>query len=164
MGTKPKRGNSWNPQSNAILEQIQQVLSDGLRVYNLENIDIDEDDDDPFDEYLAAVSYGIRSLYHQTHGHSPAQLVFGRDMSINSQPEIDWEAIRKRKQEQIRVNNERENKNHINHTYKKGDRILVKKPGIICKLSLPYAGPYKVVKHCRNGSITYENLWMYSKL
>ena len=55
MGMKPKRGNSWNPQSNSILERIHQVLSDGLRVYDLENIDIDEDNDDPFDEYLAAV-------------------------------------------------------------------------------------------------------------
>ena len=40
--------------------------------------------------------------------------------------------------------------------FKKGDLILIKKPGIICKLSIPYEGPFKVVKHGRNGSITYE--------
>ena len=75
-------------------------------------------------------------------------------MSIDLKPEIDREAIWKRKQERTRVSNKRENKN--NHTYKKGDRILVKKPGIIRKLLLSYSGPYKVVKHCRNRLITYE--------
>lgn len=36
MGLKKKEQNSWNPQSNAILEQIHQVLSDSLRVFDLE--------------------------------------------------------------------------------------------------------------------------------
>ena len=93
MGMTPKRENSWNPQSNSILERIHQVLSDGLRVYDLENIDIDPEDDDPFDEYLSAVSYAIRSSYHQTHGFSPAQIVYGRDMFIDSQPKIGWTEI-----------------------------------------------------------------------
>ena len=72
MGMTQKRGNSWNPQSNSILERIHQVLGDGLRAFDLDNAEIDPDDDDPFDEYISSVSYAIRSSYHQTHGHSPA--------------------------------------------------------------------------------------------
>ena len=77
MGMKPKPSLAWNPQSNAILERVHQVLSDGLLVFDLEGTPIDVDEPDPFEEYLAAVSYAIRSSYHQSHGHSPAQLVFG---------------------------------------------------------------------------------------
>ena len=91
MGIKPKQGNFWNLQSNAILERIYQVLSDSLRVYNLDNIDIDEDNNDPFDENLAAVSCAIiwSFITKRMDFLHPAQLVFGRDMNINLQPKID---------------------------------------------------------------------------
>jgi len=83
-------------------------------------------------------------------------MVYGRDMFIDATAEVDWEAIRKRKQDKIRKSNERENKNRKDHTYQEGDLILIKKPGLIRTLSLPYEGPFKVVKHSRNGSIKYE--------
>ena len=155
-GLKPKRSLPWNPQANSILERIHQVLGDGMRVFDLENTRIDPDEDDPFDEYLSSVSYAIRSSYHQTHGHSPAELVFGRNMFIDAKAEIDWTEIRERKQKKIRKSNERENAGRIDHTYKKGDMIIIKRPGIIRKLSIPYSGPYKVTRHNKNGSITYE--------
>lgn len=82
--------------------------------------------------------------------------MFGRDMVLDTRAEIDWDEIRERKQRKIRESNVRENANRIDIIFKKGDLILIKKPGIICKLSIPYAGPYKVVKHSRNRSITYE--------
>jgi len=108
MGLTRKPSSSWNPQSNAILERIHQVLAEGLRAFDLDNKEIAEDNDDPFEEYLSAVAYAIRSAYHQTHGHSPAQLVYGRDMFLPVERKIDWEDIRKRKQERIRKSNARE--------------------------------------------------------
>jgi len=93
MGLKPVVGNSWNPQSNSVLERIHQVLGDGLRVFDLENKQIDPNEDDPFQEYLSAVSYAIRSGYHQMHGYFPTQMVYGRDMFIDATAEVDWEAI-----------------------------------------------------------------------
>ena len=59
MNLTPNCINSWNPQSNAILEQIHQVLGDGMRTFDLENADINEDENNPFDEYLSSVSYAI---------------------------------------------------------------------------------------------------------
>ena len=84
MGLKQCPSKAYNPQSNTILEQIHQVLADGLVTFDLENKPIDVNIDDSFDEHLTAVSYAIRSSYHQTHGHSPAQLLFGRDMFFSS--------------------------------------------------------------------------------
>jgi len=156
MGLKRCVSLPWTPTSNAILERIHQVLGDGLRVFDLENMNIDPDDEDPFDEYLSAVSYAIRGAYHQTHGHSPAQLVFGRDMYLPIPAEIDWESIKRRKQDKIRISNERENQSRIPHRYRPGDLVTVKKPGILRKMTIPREGPFKVVRHHDNGSITIE--------
>ena len=56
MGMKPAVGNSCNPQSNSVLEIIHQVLGNGLRVFDLESKQIDPNEDNPFEEYLSAVS------------------------------------------------------------------------------------------------------------
>ena len=117
MNLKPNRSNPWNPQSNAILERIHQVLGDGMRTFDLENADIDKDKNDPFHEYLANVSYAIRSVYRQTHGYSSAQMVFGRDMFLDTKVDINWDEIKQRKQEWIRKSNTRENEKRIDHTY-----------------------------------------------
>lgn len=69
---------------------------------------------------------------------------------------VDWDSIKQRKQRAIHKSNVRENSSRINHTYNADDWILIKKPGIIRKLSIPYFGPYKVVRHNENGTITYE--------
>ena len=64
MGLKQCPSNTWNPQSNAIPERIHQVLADGLVTFDLENKPIDVNKDNPFDEYLTALLYAIRSSYH----------------------------------------------------------------------------------------------------
>ena len=156
MNLKMKTSLPWNPQSNAVLERIHQVLQDCLLTFELDDAEINEDDEDPFEEYLAAAAYAIRCGFHASHGHSPGELIFGRDMFMPVNKSIDWDAIRERKQKAIQKSNERENSKRINHTYKEGDWILIKKPGIIRKLAVPRLGPYKVLKHHNNGTITYE--------
>ena len=44
----------------------------------------------------------------------------------------------------MRKSNEDENKGQINHTYKKGDKILIKRPGLVRTLALPYKDPTKL--------------------
>ena len=159
MGLKQRPLSSWNPQSNAILERIHQVLADCLRSFNLDERTINDNDQDfdPFEEYLAAAAFSIRCSYHQTHDHSPSQLVFSRDMFMPVNAEIDWEKIRQRKQLKIQQSNIRENSKRILHTYEKGDMITLRKPGAILRtLALPRRGPYKVIKHHENGSIKIE--------
>ena len=85
MDLKKCPSNAWNPQSNAILEQIyQEVLVDGLVSSDLEGTHIYEDEDDPFDEYLTELLYTFRSSYHQSHSRSPAQLIFGKRQVLTS--------------------------------------------------------------------------------
>mmetsp|Transcript_53643 Transcript_53643/g.61010 ORF Transcript_53643/g.61010 Transcript_53643/m.61010 type:complete len:157 (-) Transcript_53643:66-536(-) len=97
IGLKAKESLTWNLQSNAILERIHQVLADCLVSFELEDVNNDSDDPDPFEEYLAMALYAIRSAFHKTHGHSPGQLVFGCDINVP----IDWTAIKERKQKAI---------------------------------------------------------------
>ena len=68
---------------------------------------------------------------------------------------IGIQSMRK-KQLKINKNNARENSSRIPHTYRKGDYITLKKPGILWKLAIPREGPYKVMKHNNNGSILIE--------
>eukprot|EP00978_Attheya_sp_CCMP212_P045378 scaffold343876_cov75-Attheya_sp.AAC.1 len=64
-----------NPQANAVLERVHQVVGNMIRTFELE----DTDDDDPFDGILSAVAWESRSTYHTTLKATPGQLVFGRD-------------------------------------------------------------------------------------
>ena len=92
---KPTPTTIKNPQANAILERLHQVLGDMLRTKNLEQYNFD--DVDPWGELLASVAWAIRSTHHTTLQASPAQLVFGRDMLLDMKFIADWEAIRLRK-------------------------------------------------------------------
>jgi len=154
MGIKTKPSGAWNPQSNSILERVHQVLGDCLRAFNLENKDLDPQD--PFEEFLTAAAYVIRSAHPSTLGHSPAQLVFGRDMFMPVSFHADWEKIKQSKQATIDINNKRENSKRIPHEYKVGDLVTVERPGIIPKLSFPRLGPYPIVHAHNNGTVTIQ--------
>ena len=60
MGLKPKKSLPWNPQCNAILERIHQVLQNCLLTMDLDNVKINEDDNGSFEEYLSREAYAIR--------------------------------------------------------------------------------------------------------
>ena len=154
MGIKRKPSGAWNPQSNSILERVHQVLGDSLRALNLEEKDLHPQD--PFEEFLTAAAYAIRSSYHSTLGYSPAQLVFGRDMFMPVDCQVDWEQIREKKQQRIRANNVRENRKRIAHKYNVGDLVTLEKEGIIPKLSRPRLGPYSVAQTHTNGTVTIQ--------
>ena len=71
---KPTPTTIKNPQANAILERVHQVLGDMLCTKNLQSYDFD--DIDPWGELLASVAWAIHSTHHTTLQASPAQLVF----------------------------------------------------------------------------------------
>ena len=59
MGLKEKTSLLWNPQSNSILERIHQILADCQTTFELEEIGIKEEEEDPFKEYLTMALYAI---------------------------------------------------------------------------------------------------------
>ena len=122
----------------------------------MEDMDVNAEDADPFQKCLAEAAYAIRCGFHATHGHSPGELVFGRNMFLPVDTSLDWKSIQERKQKAIAKSNRRENSKRVDYKYQKGDWITIRKPGILRKLSVPKAGPYKVVKHNTNGTLAYE--------
>jgi len=82
-GIKCKPITVRNPQANAIVERIHQVIGNIIRIFDLENNYLD--DDNPFKGVLAAAAFVVRSTYHTTLKKTPGQLVFGRDMIFNIQ-------------------------------------------------------------------------------
>jgi transposase InsO family protein len=150
-GLKAKPTTAWNPQSNGIVERVHQVLNDGLRTFELENRELDEND--PWTPFLSSVAYAIRSTYHTTLGATPAQLVFNRDMILPIQMKFDWELIREQRQRIMTKSNARENASRLPHEYKVGDKVLLAKPGMLRKLSVPRTGPYLVQAVYANGTL-----------
>jgi transposase InsO family protein len=149
-GIKGKPITVRNPQSNAIVERVHQVIGNMIRTFELEKNYLDEEE--PWKGILSATAFAIRSTYHTTLQSTPGQLVFGRDMVLNLKHEANWEFIRARKQRLIQKNNKAENAKRTPHTYSLGDKVLLKR-GTENKYEAPYEGPYTILKINDNGTV-----------
>ena len=149
-GVKKKPITTRNPQANAIVERVHQVIGNIVRTFELQENYLDEDD--PWAGILAATAFAIRSTYHTTLQKSPGQLVFGRDMIFNIQHTANWEYIRARKQRLIKKNNKNENKSRIPHTYRVNDQVMLRK-GTEYKYEAPYSGPHTILQVNTNGTV-----------
>ena len=67
----------------------------------------------------------------------------------------DWQHIKKRKQNLIDKNNERENAKRVRYDYKVGDNILIYTPDPN-KMEQPREGPYPVTQVHTNGTVTIQ--------
>ena len=155
MGIKSKPKTDYNPQSNAILERIHQVLGNQLRSFELEERELTKEEL-TFEPFLTACAYALRCTCHTTLRATPGQLVFGRDMILPIKFNADWALITQNKQNLIDASNKQENKKRIAHIYRIGDKVLLTKPGILRKLSTPRTGPYVVQQVFTNGTISIQ--------
>jgi hypothetical protein len=73
-------------------------------------------------------------------------------MILNIKHTANWEIIRMRKQNLINKNNKRENAKRIEHEYKLGQPVLLKR-GTENKYEAPYSGPYNILKVNDNGTV-----------
>ena len=149
-GVKAKPITVRNPQANAIVERVHQVIGNIIRTFELESNYLD--DDNPWKGILSATAFAVRSTFHTTLQNTPGQLVFGRDMILNIKHEANWEFIRDRKQKIIEKNNKAENAKRIPHKYTVGDKVLLKR-GTENKYETPYQGPYAILKINENGTV-----------
>ena len=85
------------------------MLGDARRTFELDEKDIDPDDEDPLEEHLSVAACATRSSFHATHGHSPAELVFGRNMFLPVATPVEWGAVKERRQSAAAKSNRREN-------------------------------------------------------
>ena len=74
-GIKCKFITTRNPQANAIIEHVHQVLGNLIRTFELKENSMD--DDDPWAGILTAAAFAICSTVHTTLKATPGQLLFG---------------------------------------------------------------------------------------
>jgi Integrase core domain. len=139
---KPKCTTVENPQANAPVERVHQVIHNLIRTNDLSNCVFDYID--PWGEILSSIAWAIRASYHSMLGTTPAQLVFGRNMIFNIKTIVDWRTITARKQKQVIKDNLRENKGRIDHQYSVGDKVYLRPTGIQRKLEMQKKGPYRI--------------------
>ena len=149
-GIKKKPITVRNPQANAIVERIHQVLGNIIRTFELQENYLDEEN--PWKGILSAAAFAVRSTYHTTLQKTPGQLVFGRDMIFNVKHTANWEYIKARKQKIISKNNKLENAKRTPHTYTAGDQVLLRK-GTENKQEQPNSGPHSIVEVKTNGTV-----------
>ena len=148
-----------NPQANAVVERIHQVIGNMIRTMGLEEMYLLPPPSDPFAGVIAAIGYAIRSTWHTTLRATPGQIVFGRDMVLNIRHIADWHAMSQRRQLVASNNNQRENRRRIHHQYNVGDEVLKirgnPKDGTFrSTLEAMYEGPYEVTQVHANGTVT----------
>ena len=137
-------------QLHAIVEHVHQMLRNLIRSFKLQDNPY-LDSDDLWSGILTAALFAMCSTYHTTLHAMPGQLMFGRDMILNTQYLADWTAIKAHKQ-QIHKNNIIENSKHIPHQYKVGDKVMLENH-CANKYEQPYKGPYLVTQVNTNGTV-----------
>ena len=72
-----------------------------------------DDEDKIWNIYLAKVSWAMHSTYNATLKYTPGELVFNRDMILQSQRLINWDIIRNNKYNISVRNNLQENRKRL---------------------------------------------------
>ena len=143
-----------NPQANAILERVHQVVGSMLKTKDLVNIEFDELD--MWSPILASVAYAIRCSHHSTLNATPGQLVFGRDMLLDLKFEPNYEKMWAQKQKRIQYDNIRENSKRAAHDYKVDEYVYILKDGQYCKLEGDKQGPFQITEVFSNGTVRLQ--------
>jgi hypothetical protein len=78
FGIKHKPTSVKNPQANAILEQVHQMITNILHTTELDMANTVETTD--IDAFLTDAAWAIRSTYHTVLKVSPGVAIFGLDM------------------------------------------------------------------------------------
>ncbi len=69
----------------------------------------------------------------------------------------DWNKIGDHRQHQTELNTKRENRTGVNYEYKVGDKVLVRKDGILCKTESRYqSDPWTITTDHTNGTIRVQ--------
>jgi hypothetical protein len=85
------------------------------------------------DTFIDNAVWAIRSTYHTVLKASPGAAIFGRDMLFDIPFVADWHKIGDYWQCQTDRSNIRENNKHVDYDYKVGDKVLIRKDGILRK-------------------------------
>ena len=96
-----------NPQANAILERVHQVIMTMLRTAEIDMANSVAPSDIAM--FLTNAAWAICSTYHTVLQASPGTAIFGRDMLFDIPYMADWNKIGDYRQRQTDLNTQREN-------------------------------------------------------
>jgi hypothetical protein len=85
------------------------------------------------DAFLTDAAWAIHSTYHTVLKASPGAAIFGQDMVFDIPFIADWKKIGEHRQLLTDRNTSRENEGRIDYDYKVGEKVLIRKEGIIRK-------------------------------
>jgi hypothetical protein len=83
------------------------------------------------DVFLSDAAWAVRSTYHTVLKVSPGAAIFGPNMLFDILFIADWHKIGELRQRLTDLNNTRENKGRIDYDYNVGQKVLLRKEGIL---------------------------------
>ena len=109
------------------------------------------------DAFLLNAARAICSAYHTVLQASPGAAIFGRDMLFDIAFLADWNKIGEHRQHQTDHNTERENRSRHDWDYKVGDKVHLRKDGILCKSESWYESDHRTITSVHtNGTIRVQ--------
>jgi hypothetical protein len=144
-----------NPQANAILEHLHQVLGQMLRTSELDMAKKITPDD--VNVFLGNAAWAICSTYHTVLKASPGAAIFGHNMLFDIPFIADWNKIGDYRQRQTDLSTAHKNSKRVDYDYKVGDKVLVTQEGILRKAESPYSQePWTITTVHTNGTIRIQ--------
>jgi hypothetical protein len=113
----------------SVLERIHAVLGNMLRTSKLDMAEMVKASD--IDIFLSDAAWAICSTYHTVLKASPGAAIFGQDMLFDIPFIADWQKIGEHMQQLNNLNNTHENEGRIDYDYKVGQKVLLRKEGIL---------------------------------
>ncbi len=144
-----------NPQANANLECLHQVLAQMLPTAELDMAKRITPND--VDVFLDNAAWAICSTYHTVLKASPGTAIFGCNMLFNILFIADWNKIGDYKQLQTDLNTARKNSKQVDYDYKVDNKVLLTEEGILRKAESPYRKePWIITTIHTNGTIRIQ--------
>ena len=109
------------------------------------------------DAFLADAAWAICSTYHTVLKASPGSAIFGRDMLFNISFLADWNKIGECRQHHTDIDTEHENCSCHDWDYQVGDKVLLRKDGILLKSESWYeCDPWTITSVHTDGTIRVQ--------
>ena len=106
---------------------------------------------------MADAAWAVRSTYHTVLKASPGAAIFGRDMLFDILFIADWQKLGEHRQQLTDLNNACENQGRIDYDYKVGQKVLLRKEGILRNAeSRWHKKPWLITTVHTNGTITVQ--------
>jgi len=109
------------------------------------------------DTFIDNAAWAIHSIYHTVLKASLGAAIFGRDMLFDILFVADWKQIGEYRQHQTDHSNNVKISTHVDYDYKVGDKILIRKDGILHKAeSIWRKDPWTITTVHTNGTIRIQ--------